>query len=90
MKIYSTKHALTKGIIGYVVPDEDIDNSRGIVRVPLEYGGFDYLHGQGKEWHFTMECAASRAETLAMKKIASLKKQIARLEAFAESMRAVK
>lgn len=90
MKIYSTKYALTKGIIAHEVLESAIDNVNGTVRIQLEYGGFDLLFGEGKEWHRTYEGAAYRAESMAVKKITALKKQIARLEAFAESMRAIK
>ena len=40
----------------------------------------DCYHGEGKEWHRTKEAALVRAEKMRQKKIASLKKQIEKLE----------
>lgn len=39
-----------------------------------------YAHGEGREWHRTLEGARKRAEIMRMAKIANLKKQIAKLE----------
>ena len=75
MKVWITKYALTKGIIeteGEVSDDfPDILDAKGIV---------NYLHGEGKEWHMTKESAVQKAEEMRQKKIASLKKQIDKLE----------
>ena len=39
------------------------------------------LHGLGTEWHQTREAAVARAEQMRLAKIASLRKQITKLEA---------
>ena len=53
---------------------------RGVVR----YDGRGLLYGRGyahtKAWHRTPEDALARAEEMRVKKIASLKKQLAKLE----------
>lgn len=38
------------------------------------------FHGEGNEWHKIKESAISKAEKMRQKKIASLKKQIAKLK----------
>ena len=75
MKVWITKYALTKGIIeaeGEVVRDHpNIFYANEIV---------NGLFGEGKEWHRTKESAIQKAEEMRQKKIASLKKQIKKLE----------
>lgn len=39
-----------------------------------------YYHGEGNDWHRTKESAIAKAEEMRKKKIASLKKQIEKLE----------
>lgn len=39
-----------------------------------------YYHEEGKEWHRTKESAIAKAEEMRKKKIASLQKQIKKLE----------
>jgi hypothetical protein len=49
--------------------------------VCVRLSGFDtYYHREGKDWHRTREAAVIRAEEIRMKKIASLKKHVAKLE----------
>lgn len=75
MKVWITKYALTSGILEKEVKDfgdgsvKEIENSFPI-----------YYHGEGKEWHRTKESAIAKAEEMRKKKIASLKKQIEKLE----------
>jgi hypothetical protein len=73
MKIWNSKYALTEGLIEQEC--EGVDSST--VRV----GSMRYLYGEGKEWHRTRESASARAEVMRKAKIASLRKQLARLEA---------
>lgn len=88
MKIYSTKYALTKGIIEHDVTSADVRFS-GLVIIRKNGVYNESLYGDGKQWHRSKSAAAARAEALAVKKIASLKNQIARLESFAEDMRSI-
>lgn len=73
MKIWNTKYALTRGI----VEQEAIQVSMTTVK----NGVVSYLHGEGKEWHRTQESAVIRAEEMRTKKIAQIKRKIAKLEA---------
>lgn len=67
-----TKYALTKGI-QEVEGKTDGDGY-------LSYGKYDYNHAFRKEWYRTREAAIKRAEEMRLKKIASLKKQLKKLE----------
>ena len=78
MKIWSTKYALTNGIALY---GAEIDGTMAIVRGKTR-GTLDlYLHGEGKEWHRTLDAAIVRAEEMRVKKIVSLEKQIKKFKA---------
>lgn len=72
MKIWNSKYALTEGLI----EQEGEEVSDSMVKI----GSLQYLHGEGKEWHRTRESAAARAEVMRKAKIASVRKQLARLE----------
>lgn len=73
--IYVTKYAFTKGIL-YVLAQY----SKGLMKyTPKESHVPVYLTGRG--WHYTKESAVARAEEMRTRKIASLKKQIKRIEA---------
>ena len=76
MKVWITKYALTDGIIendAEVCIDTDATGNMIVCdRV--------YFHGEGREWHRTKESAIQKAEEMRQKKIASLKKQIEKLE----------
>lgn len=73
MKVWVTKYAMSgKGVI----PCEDAKSSHVDTMVVV---GALCLHKQ--DWHTTPEAAISCAEEMRTKKIASLKKQIAKLEA---------
>lgn len=77
MKLFVSKYALTIGIL-------QVD---GVICDPpsmISYrdGGYDnYVHGEGREWHRSLSEASARAEAMRDKKIASLRKQISKLEA---------
>lgn len=73
MKIWNSKYALTEGLIEQ--EGEEVGDSM------VKVGSLQYLHGEGKEWHRTRESAAARAEVMRKAKIASVRKQLARLEA---------
>lgn len=74
---YVTKYALSGGIGRYEI--ERVDPS-GYAKVlmPESFSGWDTLGAS--HWHSTPEAALARAETMRVAKIASLKKQIAKLE----------
>ena len=73
MKVLVTKYAMSgKGVI----PCEDAKSSHVDTMVVV---GALCLHED--DWHTTPEAAIARAEEMRTKKIASLKKQIAKLEA---------
>jgi len=74
-KIWVTKYALTEGIFTIYIEHTDIDRS---ISLPDE----QHFHGYARkgEWHRTEEEAKAKAEEMRIKKIASLKKQIKKLE----------
>lgn len=77
MKAFITKYALTVGI-------QEVDDAftrtefPNTISVP-SLGVFATFHGS--EWHRTLESAKSRAGDMKVKRIISLRKQIAKLEA---------
>jgi hypothetical protein len=76
MKVYITKYALSKAGIEL----RDVEE-RGDGMVADRSRSFNiYFHGEGREWSRDYESALARAENMRIAKIASLKKQIARLE----------
>lgn len=72
---YVTKYALTEG-----VQKKKLVGTRGEGLVHVVGESYPYYHGEGREWHRTRESALEQAEKMRKKKIASLKKQIAKLE----------
>lgn len=76
MKVWITKYALTDGIKELEVKQSE--EYPDMVKGGLEYDS--YYHGEGREWHKTYESAVARAEEMRLKKIDSLKKQIAKWE----------
>ncbi len=73
MKVWVTKYAMSgKGVI----PCEDAKSSHVDTMVVV---GALCLHED--DWHTTPESAIARAEEMRTRKLASLKKQIAKLEA---------
>lgn len=73
---YITKYALTMGIVQKQV--EGTPASGMVVTSGERYPA--YFHGEGREWHRTREAAVKRANAMRDAKVASLRKQIARLE----------
>lgn len=74
--IFATKYALTDGITEELA---EIHNN-GMAVIP-EKGCFGtYYHGEGKDWHRTIESAKARAEEMRNRKIASHQKAITKLE----------
>ncbi len=75
MKAYVTKYALTTGVLKI----EAEDCGDGMI---ADKGGrfTAYYHGEGRDWHRTRAAAVERAKEMRLLKIASLKKQIAKLQ----------
>ena len=73
IKVWISKCALSRGI--HEIETTEPRNNLEIVR-----DGWDYCHGDGREWHRTRAGAIAKAEEMRLAKIASLKKQIAKLE----------
>lgn len=77
LKVWITKYALTTGIkevageISENCPSMFCDNGSPYPQ---------YFHGEGRDWHRTLEGAKAKAEEMRVAKIASLQKQIKRLE----------
>jgi hypothetical protein len=81
MKYWITKYALTTGILE-VSSSEAEECGSGMLRVRRPKDYFDqYMHGEGRDWHKSLESAVSRAETMRKSKIASLQKSIAKMTA---------
>lgn len=78
MKIWSTKYALTQGIM--ILEAEPTSTSPNMVRIPPVdgLGGSDYIHKP--YWHLSELEALNHASILAARKINSLRKQIAKIE----------
>jgi hypothetical protein len=76
MKIWNSKYALTEGLI-----EQEGEEVGEVGSSMVQIGSMQYLYGEGKEWHRTRESALARAEVMRKAKIASLRKQLARLEA---------
>ena len=78
MKVFVTKYALTQGILE---KEGDIASTcADMLIVPGDrFGG--YFHGEGKDWHRTLEGAKDRAREMQTLKIISLKKSLKKIEA---------
>ncbi len=77
MKAYSTKYALTTGI-----DEVDLEIVEEVWGFTESYETcFRNWYKKGRDWHETRESALARAEEMRKEKIASLRKQIAKLEA---------
>lgn len=78
MKVWITKYALTAGIQAV---DAETTHTPSMVSYRPEGISMDmYAHGEGKDWHRTPESAEQRAHEMLQKKIASLKKGLAKFE----------
>lgn len=79
MKLYITKYALTNGIIE--VDTEILTDTFGGKFISVKIFGFHYEQFFGaKDFRQTRKSAIKKAEEMRAKKIASLKKQIEKLE----------
>ena len=74
MKVWITKYALTDGIVEKEVYSKDS------LYIIFTDGSYDFVKNEGKHWHINKDSAIKRAEEMRQKKIASLKKQIEKLE----------
>lgn len=81
MKIWVTKYALTEGIQEMDAEDSNPEYP-GMVRVRPkgETGYHQYFHGEGGQWHRSLDAAKVKAESMRQAKIKSLQKSIKRLE----------
>ena len=83
MKVWITKYALTQGIeeidSNQVKEFEMTDTGYLCFRRNEKYSFATEIYSQ-KEWYRTKESAIKKAEEMRKKKIASLKKQIEKLE----------
>lgn len=75
MIAYITKYALTEGII----ESKDAEQSKAYPSM-LDVPHLGYVHREGRDWHRTREAALARAEVMRKNKLASLKKQIKKME----------
>lgn len=73
---YITNYALTNGIMKV---SGTIDSSSGEGLSYKWHGHTQYIYGKN-QWHSSINAAKARAEEMRKKKIASLKKQIEKLE----------
>lgn len=82
MKVYVTKYALTTGIQELEAETTSVE---GMICIPADRSkGWtlkQLFHGQGREWHTDREAAIARADEMRKAKIASVKRQLAKLEA---------
>lgn len=74
MKVWITKYALTKGIV------ETETETQNPVWTVFKNNTMLYTKNIGKDFHTSKEEAKLKAEEMRQKKIASLKKQIEKLE----------
>jgi hypothetical protein len=79
MKVFVTKYALTQGILEVEVEGEPTVGDM-VVSIPKPGNYRDCFHGEGKDWHRTLDAARERAEKMRLAKVASLKKSIAKFE----------
>jgi len=82
MKAYVTKYALTTGIL---VVDGEVSTTSSDMLI-YKYGSDypQYAHKQGKDWHTTVESAVAQSMKLREKKLRSLRKSLADIEAITE------
>jgi hypothetical protein len=78
-KIWVTRYALTRGLYEIEAEIEEGGFACEIRDGRPMFSGFGFT-GHHPDWHYTREHAIARAEQLRMVKIASLQKQIKKLE----------
>lgn len=74
MKVWITKYALSEGIV-----EVDTEVCTGDM-IQTHEKWPRYFHGEGRGYHTEKQSAINHADKMRQKKIASLKKQIERLE----------
>ncbi len=74
--VFVTQYALSGGIKEYELVN--VDGGMAVVNSEGGLNGKQYFHGEG--WHCTRAAAVERAEEMRLAKIASLRKQISKLE----------
>ncbi len=81
MKVYVTKYALTAGILEKEAEPATATEGGILVRgnKTRSWSADEYYHG--RDWHTDREAAVLRAQEMRNAKIASVKKQLAKLEA---------
>jgi uncharacterized protein involved in outer membrane biogenesis len=79
MKVWITKYALTNGIEQYDGAEVNVEINVNMITIKTDRYPL-HFHGEGKDWHRTEASARARAEVMRKAKIASLRKQIAKLE----------
>ncbi len=77
--IWSTKYALSNGLLEHEVEFDESRPDYVWTGPPGQMGSYP-LAGCGVQWHRTKESAIRKSNELRTAKIASLKKQIAKLE----------
>ncbi len=80
MKGYITKYALTEGIIETEL-EVCTTVGEGSMTLAPKLGYCIYFHGEGREWHRTKESAIKQANLMVGRKLTSLRKKVAELEA---------
>lgn len=79
--VWVTKYALTSGVQQFEAVASR--HTADMITVPRDHGAPGWTldqHFHGKDWHPTREAALARANEMKVAKIASLKRQIERLE----------
>jgi hypothetical protein len=78
VKVWISKYALSDGLYEIEAERSDFAPSMVTTRKPGHVA--QSFHVEGREWHLTRESAAERAEVMKAARIASLHKQIKKLE----------
>jgi len=78
VKVWITKYALTSGVF-----DAEVEESLpGMVKlVTNRIGHGAAFHGEGRDWHRTLESALARCEAMRAAKLKSLEKQALKVRA---------
>ena len=75
LKVWISRYALSEGVFELCAETTSID---GMISDPTNRCRM--FHNEGNEWHRTRAGAVAKADGMRLAKIASLKKQIAKLE----------
>lgn len=78
MKVIITKYAMSTG--AFQVEAEQSDVIPSMVTYLTDGRWSNAAHGEGREWHRTIESAQKRFNEMKAKKIASLAKQMKKIE----------